>query len=377
MYLYPTPDELSAFLATSSGATGRPHYRDLSGYRALIDAVRNAEHLSPQERLLLDTERKIFSNVLGHTRFASTALAAEVEHFKYFLHALRGVDLRKPMAFIRAADEEMAKLDQRKKTEADRLLRLRQLSATRKRDLQRLQQRREALGAELISIARYVRDNLLRIEDVCRTSLVVQTDISLAEQIEQRLVEDLKAHFRHQLKTDRFHRAVTPEYLDALKRDVATLGREIIAFRKEAALALEKLYRSVFRHVGDIAREIDAVLARLGERRGEGDATDQRLFERIEQQLISLVTGYHLENGMPERHTATPHVDVFNEKKREALVSLFELVRGERRAFTNRRSRKERRTRHVALAGNVDRRIGRDRRRGMDRRAVLPAPAHG
>ncbi len=367
VHLYPSVEELAGFLVGPAGS-GSGQSGDLAVYRTLIDDVRSAERLSPRERLGQTAGRKVYLSVLNHTRFASPALAAEVEHYRYFLHALRVSDVRKPTAFIRAADEEMAKLDPRKKASAERLHRLRQLSDGRKRDLQGLLQRREALSAELVSIVRYVRDNLVAIRNICRTSLALLSDVPLAEQIEQRLVEEVKEHFRIFLKSIRDRQAITPEYLGELKADVATLGRELTAFRREAAAVMQTLYRSLLRHADGAVRGIEAVLARIGERRYEGDTTDQMLFGRIEQHLITLVTGWSQEVGLQERATTTFYTDVFIEKKEEALASLFDLVRGERRAVANRRSGRDRRALRSVPAATRERRSGVERRSGKERR---------
>ena len=369
VFLYPSPEELAAFVASPARTPGS----DLAAYRTLIDEVRGSELLSPLERIEQDLGQKVFTGVLSHTRFASPALAAEFEHYQYLLHVLKAADLRKPATFIRAADEEMAKLDPRNKAQADRLHRLRTLSDARRRELQALQRRREALCAELVNIARYVRDNLVKIERVCRTALVVLSDVRLAGQIEQRLMEDVKEHFRHDLKETRDRRTLTPSYLERLKRDVEMLAKEIATFRRETAAAIETLYQATIRHAGDNARAIDSLLAKLGERRCEGDATDQALFGRIEQQLVTVVSGYRFEFSLRDRTTTTPYADVFNSKKRDALASLFDLVRGERRALANRRRGRDRRMFDLPSPKTLERRGGKERRSGRDRRTEASA----
>jgi hypothetical protein len=375
MYFYPSPDELAAFLAGAPAGTDRRRSSDLAPYRALIDDIRETARLSLQERLQLSIEQKVFSGVLSHTRFASHVLASEIEHYKYFLHMLKAMDPRKPLTFIRSAAEEMKKLDPRKAAHAERQHRLQQLSEARKRDLEGMLQRREALCEELVSIARYVRDNLIKIEHICKTSLAVLSDGEQAGKIENRMTEDVKAHFRNYVKVTLDRRSVTPAFLEELKADVATLDGEIVAFRRDAAAAMKTLYRSLYQHTGYIARGIEAPLAQLGERRCEGDATDQMLFGRIEQQLVRLVADWRLEIRLPERATATPYADVFNDRKREALATLFDLVRGERRAMVNRRSGRDRRLFRPGIPKAVERRSVSDRRSGNDRRLEAP-PAY-
>jgi len=370
VYLYPTAAELAAFVDDPALGSRRS---DLAAYHTLVDAVRESRRSSSPGGPGQDTGWKIFLNVLEHTRFATPALAAELAHYLYFLQALMATDIRKPTTFIRAAEEEMKKLDIRNRAQADRLKRLRQLSEQRRQDLEKMRKRREALCEEMLSIGKYVRDNLRRIRNVCRISIIVLSDRKLAGQIEDRLSEDVKAHFRHSLTVHADRPALTPAYLEALKRDVEVLGREITALRRQAASALDRLYRSLQQHAGSLAREIDAVLFRLGERHCEGDATDQMLFGQLEKHLLSLVSGWRPEPSLPEHHTATPYEDVFAEKKREALTSLFDLVHGERRAIANRRTGRIRRRKALPMPGSLERRSGRERRSGNDRRveAVL------
>jgi hypothetical protein len=197
-------------------------------------------------------------------------------------------------------------------------------------------------------------------------------DRTLAEQIEKRLVEDIKEYFRYDLKSNRNRQSLTPEFLEAVKGDVAILGQEVVFVRREIAAAAAKLYDSLFQHTGAIAREIDSLLRQLGKKSGNNDE-DEKIFGEIAQQLLVLVTGYRLDAAIPERLTATPYNDVFADKKRDALVSVIDLVQGERRAFTNRRSGQDRRKFRLILADTADRRSNQDRRSGRDRRDEAPA----
>jgi hypothetical protein len=374
--LYPSREDLAAFLAgPAGGGDGHSHGSELVEYHQLIDAVKRFERPSPQSRRPSDLGRQVFFGVVSHTRFASSALASAVEHYKYLFHALRTVDLRKPAVFIRSAEAEMAKLNPKKKDQAERLNRLQQLIDERKRALEDLRYRRSALGAELRAIAGYVRDNLIKIEKLCTTSLIVLSDASLSEQAENRLVEDTKSYFRHQVKEARDNGTITKEYLDELKQDVATLAREIPAIRRAATVEMMRLYDELSRHAREIGREINTLILKLGERWGEGDTEDQRIFYHVERQLVRLVTVHHLEIGRIEIRTDTAQESVFEEKAREALSGLIELVRGERRSTVDRRRGRDRRMFNPIASSHPERRTGNERRSGRDRRSpALPFP---
>ncbi len=367
--LYPSQDELAAFLARPVIAGGRRTTREATVYRGLIEQVRTAERRTPAS-----SEERVLCDVLRHTRFANIALAAEVACYQYLLESLRSVDIQKPAAFIRAAEEEIAKLDTGKKGQAERIARLRTLSNERKRQMEELTIRRDQLSSELRGIAEYVHENLTKIGQVCTTALAILSDPSLATQIERRMVEDLKMHFRSFLKSQTDRRSLTPAYLEQLRFEVARLGEELVGFRRDAAAAEARLYGSLLRHAEGVARELDSTMKLLDELQGGGDGTDQVLLSRIEQNLIMLLEGWQAENDLPEPRTVTPHTEVFQERRSEVLDDLFTLVSGERRATVNRRSGLDRRIFKLGLTTSVERRTAVERRSGRDRREAL-APA--
>ena len=134
--LLPSPADLSAFLAGPKKA-GEPelHTDDLAHYSELISSILafdlNENPGTAQEAF----QKKMFLGVLAHSNFVKPALKSAVEQYKYHLHTLASQDPRKPLAFIKSAEEEMARLNPKIKEEAARLARMQVMVDERKKTL--------------------------------------------------------------------------------------------------------------------------------------------------------------------------------------------------------------------------------------------------
>jgi hypothetical protein len=99
--LQPSIDGLRIFLdSPKREGKGKPHGDDLAVYRELLQAVESFEH--GQQAGFRD---RILFTVLGHSHLVKPALKSAVEQYKYHLHNLSELDLKKPSAFIKSAEE--------------------------------------------------------------------------------------------------------------------------------------------------------------------------------------------------------------------------------------------------------------------------------
>jgi hypothetical protein len=310
----------------------------------------------------------MFYGVLGHTQFFSPVLASEVEHFKYHLHALPGLDLKKPAAFIKSAEAEMSRLNPNKKEDAVKLARLHTLVDERKRTLESAVRRRPALVRELGNIALYLRDNLVLIEKRCETSIVVLVDLQISRKKENQMIEDIKTHFKEHLKDSLRKGPVAAQYMENIKKDVARLSREISSMYRDDIYTLTTLFEAVHDHTGKTAREIGILMAKIGHDGNRGIEDDQSRFAKIEKVLVSLISEYHFELKPAILHSETAHEDILVKNRKELLDHVFELVKKERRVRLDRRSAEDRRKFAVPANTGSERRKGKDRRSGKKRR---------
>ena len=366
--LPPTREELAVFLKSPKEEGGRElHGNDLATYRELLDAVESFEQHRQQYAAPPGFREKMFYGVLGLSHFFSPVLASEVEQFKYHLHALLTLDLRKPAAFIKFAEAEMSRLNPKKKEDAVKLARLHAMVDERKRTLETAVRRRPALVRELGNIALYLRDNLVMIEKRCETSIVVLVDLQISRTKENRMIEDIKTHFKEHLKDSLRRGPVAAQYMENIKKDVALLSREISSMYRDDIYALTTLFEAVHDHAGNTAREIDILMAKTGREGNKGIEDDQSRFAKIEKVLVSLISEYHFELKPAIIRSETAHEDILLINRKELLDHIFELLKKERRTRLDRRSAEERR-KSAGLNPQPERRKVKDRRSGKKRR---------
>src|SRR5512135_1879315 len=127
-------DGLKLFLdSPTKKDKGKLHGDDLAAYRDLLDAVESFErdHQGGIRYWMLFT-------VLGHSHIVKPALKSAVEQYKYHFYSLTELDLKKPAAFIKSAEEEIARLKPQKKEETARKERLMGMVADRKQAIDAL-----------------------------------------------------------------------------------------------------------------------------------------------------------------------------------------------------------------------------------------------
>lgn len=325
--LLPSTGDLSAFLA-SPKKTGEPepHSGDLVHYSGLINSILafdlNEHPGTAQEAF----QKKLFLGVLAHSNFVKPALKSAVEQYKYHLHTLASLDPRKPLTFIKSAEEEMARLDPKVKEEAARLARMQIMVDERKKTLEEFNKHWAALVEELGHLASYIRENLVKIGKLCEASIEVLVNEQIGRKKELGLIEDIKMQFKERLRESLHQGTITKEQLEAAKEDVADLSKRTADLLRADAYTLTGLYEGVHEHAQKITGELDALMARISPKRMSLDE-DEELFTRIERVLVSLITAYRFELKVEEISSETEHDKILFEKRKEMLDHLFNLLR--------------------------------------------------
>jgi hypothetical protein len=363
--LLPSQDDLRAFLA---GTAREPRADGLALYGKLLEEMQAFERDQQQDAEGQDFRKKIYYGVLGRSSFVKHALKSAVEEYQFHLHALLALDFRKPEAFIKAAEEELGRLNLKKKDDAAKLARLKGMVEERQRTIEVLGKRRAILAAELGDIARYVRDNLVKIEKLCEASIVVLVDVQLRQKKENQLIEDLKTQFKERLRDSLHQGSITRRHLESVKEDVSLLSKEISVLIREDVYAMTGLFEAIHDHAKKAAREIDALLAQTRGKESKGFEEEAGLFARIEGALVALLSECRFELKTAEVRTRTAYEDIFLEKRREMLAYLFDLLEKERRTPADRRSAADRRKFNDPNRKGPERRSGKDRRSGKSRR---------
>lgn len=367
--LYPTQEELSVFLESPKHIGWRKvHSDDLTTYSKMLEDASAFEHLLRQNAGPLDCRERIFYGVLSHSNFFNTALKSEVEYFKYHVHSFLTLDFKKPAAFIKSAKEEMGRFNPNKKEGAAKLVRLRSMVSERERALEALEKRRTTLADELKHIARYIRDNLVKIEKLCETSTIVLVDPNIAIHEENRIIEDIKAFIKEDLRYVLHQGAITKQHLEAAKKDVDAVSREVSVLIREDIYALTRLYEAIHDHTRKIVREIDALLAELNGKKGQDLEESGKLFAQLEQAFVSLISDFHFELEAAATHTETAHKNILLEKRKEMLDNIFGLMLKERRSRSDRRTSADRRKFKDPSCKGPERRMGKERRIRKNRR---------
>ena len=370
--LQPTQEELGDFLESMKNDGSRePHSNDLATYRELLKDVQAFENHQLQDRARQDFRGKMFYDVLSHSRFVNPVLKSAVEEYKYFLRALIELDFKKPAVFIRSAEKEIRTLNPKNQDHAVRLARLREMVDARKETLVTLKRRWAELAEELSNIALYIRDNLVKIEKLCETSIVVLVDFQIKRKEENQLIEEIKTHFKEHLKDSLHHGPITKRHLETVKNDVAILSKEISAIVREDVYALTGLYEAIHDHMKKIANEIDTLMVKIKRKKSINFEDDRQLLAQVEQALVSLISDYHFELKATEFRTETAHEDILLEKRKEMLDHLFVLLHKERRSRSNRKTDEDRRKFNDPNYDGPERRSGKDRRSNINRRKSL------
>lgn len=329
--LQPTLEELRLFLESArKEGKKEKHGDDLANYLWHLSRVEEFEKDRKQGMGQPDFREKMLLGVLSHSHFFTASLKSAVEQYKYHCHALMTIDLRKPAAFIKSAEEEIRKFNLKSKDDQAKMARLQGLIDQRNADLEALKDRWPRLDDELYNIAVYIRDNLVRIQRLCESSITVLVGLQIGGEKTGQLIEDIKTHFKEQVREYLQLGPVTKQYVESLKEDVAKLSKQLSRQVLEDIYAVTRIYEALHDHTQKIAGQLDAQIRQVKAKQHKSIEEDRDLFGRIEQTLVSLVSDYHLDTAVPkEDRSGDKHDKLLLEKRKEMLDHLFDLLKKE------------------------------------------------
>ncbi len=359
----PARSDLDAFLdSRKKERSPELHGDDLVAYREMLDHFAAYEDRQLHAIGRQDFREQIFYGAVGHSCFFNTSLKLAVEQFKYHAHAYAQLDLRKPAVFIQSAEEEIASLSANRKDDAARLARLRDMVEERRNTLAALRKNRELLFEELAGILGYVADNLTKIKILTEASITVLAEIETSNSEASRLIDDIKAHFKEQLKDELRNGPVTRERLEEAKRDADALARGVEAIVHEDIASLTRLYTAIHEHVAKYAGELSALAETIAAVPENSVEEGKTLFARAELLLVALVSDYQFPVKTAVIPADSPHRDILAEKRKDMIDRVFDRLRRDRRSRHERRSGNDRRILSDPELRMPNRRISKDRR---------------
>ena len=321
------PEEVAAFIASPKKAGAlKLHSDDFARYNELQNSILafdlNEHPGTPQELF----QKKRFLGVLAHSNFVKPALKSAVEQYKYLVHTLTLLDPKKPLAFIKSAEEEMSRLDPNSKEEAARLARMQAMVDERKKTVEGFAARWTSLVEEMRRLAHYIGENLVKIEALCEASISALASEQVDGKKEAGLIEDIKTHFKERLKGALHQGTITKEQLEAAKEEADGLTKQTADLLHADLFTLSGLYEGVRDHVKKTVQELNGLLARLPAERAQLDE-DKAVLSEIEQVLVSLIAAVPFEQKTEAIPGETEHDKILFEKRRAFLDHLFVLLR--------------------------------------------------
>jgi ribosomal protein S15P/S13E len=325
--LHPSHEDLKAFLdSPKEDGSGKPRSEDLARYCDLLAAVEGYARGEHQGSTAQGFQDKMLYGALRLSHFVSPTLKSAVEQYLYHLHVLSALDLKKPTAFIRSAEEEISRLNPKKKDEAAKRDRLQGMVDERKKALDTLKKQWQALAAELSHILTYVRDNLARIDKLCDLSGTVLINEQNSGKKEHELIEDTKTHYKERLREFLHHGSITKEQMEAAKEEVATITKRISDVVREDVQSLTIVYEAVRTHIQRHYRDLDGA-AKAIERKSHASIDDDvKLYAQAASHLLLLISDLHVELKPIDIGAGTEQDVLLFEKRREMLAYLQDLL---------------------------------------------------
>ena len=327
--LHPDPAELAAFLrsprAPGENGTRQDELAVFTGYLQRVEAYEKA---SAHGQAGGDVSERMLLSVLSHTQFFRPAFRLAVEEYLYHHHQILALDFDKPEKFVRSAEEELGRLNSKKKEDQQKSARLQALIDQRKKDLEALAKRRHLLASELCLIAAYVRDNVAKVVQRCEGSITTLAKLQVDGTRMEQLNEDLKTHFKEEVRVRRDSGAVTPEYLESLKAEVAQLSQRLTQMVLGDLHAVTGVYEGLFEHAKKSAALLTDLTARAEQARKLDAYRVNRPFSELERALIALISEFRpaVKAPAPEG-TGERHERLMDKLRREMLDHIFALLR--------------------------------------------------
>jgi hypothetical protein len=365
----PSEEDLGAFLERmkKQGALV-PHVNAMGKIRLMLidmEAFETRRKLEPWQQ---DHRERMVYGVLRHSRFVCIELLTAVAEFQYHLRTLASLDFASPEEFIANAERTLKKLKRSKIDHVVRMLRLKEMIEERRNLLAGLDVRQRALIDELRHIASYVRENLIRIETLCRKAIVVLVEIGLERTKEGELIEEVRTQFHRELRAASGVRQLVAEDLERAKQIADRLTRKLSDLVREDVYSLSRLYETVHDLAKNTSGELTELLRELDRVRSGQRREIIETFQRIGQALALLIVGFPDELRPKKVDIGLTRNALLMDKRREMVEYLFEQTGLERRARPDRRSNPDRRKAADRNYTGAERRSGQSRRKRHSRR---------
>ncbi len=357
-----TQNDIPASLKSLDGESSSVRPDDLEPYRQLHKDA-EAFQVHPQHDSATDDfQQQMFYHVLGHTKFINRELLSVVEHYKRNLHILMSLDFVSPMTSLRSAEKEIGTMSTSGLDHAARLAHLQEMATLQKQRLSELKKNWLFLTSELRRLTLMMYDHLSTMERTCNTSIAILSDCEVAKNRERQKIEDIKKHYRTQLKYNMYSSRVTWRDLENAKMEFDLLSREISILGKEEITSLAELYASIRNRVRTTQNEVDELLLEIERKKNESVKENRDLFKRLGRALVSFLSDRRFGLKTPESRDAAVDESIIRAARKELLNYLFDVVRKERRARKERRVSTDRRKAQNVKYKGIERRSGKDRR---------------
>lgn len=320
--LQPSLEELQLFLAGKKTGAQEREGDDLTPYRELLAGLAAFKAASTGAGM---SDRMLYT-VLGHSHFADGALKLAVEQYKFHVHTLSMLDFKKPAAFIKSAEDEISRLNTKKKEEALRIERMRGMVEDRKRILDMQNRLWSDLSEELSHIIAYIADNLARIEKLCEKSISCLVSEQIDRKKEASLIEDIKTHFKELLRESLHQGTISKEQLETAKEEVADLSKRTANLLRSDVYTMSQLYETIHGHAGKIVRELGAVNEEIKRKKHANFDDDLALYRQAEKILIALVSDWRFDITAIDISGETTNDKLLAGKRREIFDHLVELL---------------------------------------------------
>lgn len=320
--IQPSPQELRAFLTApkKAGAKTTPA-DDVAAFSRLLDGIAAFEAGKKHGVTQGDYQTKLTLGALSHSKFFSPGLKTAVEHYLFQRAAFEAIDLRKPAVFIKSAEEEIAKLNPKKKDDLAKIERLRSLADQRAKDLAALTARRAAVAEELGKIAGYLADNLELVRKRCEAFIVRLVSLQVGGEKKNQLIEEIKTHYKEQVRDALLLGPVTKSYVEELQTEVANLSAQLSQTLLEDIYAMTRLFEAVHDHAKSV---VDRLRAGLASRKPPAGGTE---FDVLDKAVGGLMTDFKFDPPkLAEMAAASDHDRLLIDKRNEMLNHLFSLL---------------------------------------------------
>jgi hypothetical protein len=374
---FPRPSQgtLHFFLTHTIKECGRElHNDDMEPYRRLLNEVDAFAKLKLPGAEQPDVREWLLYGMLANSRFINDALPLAVEEYKYYLHALLALDFRSPVTLIKSLELETGKLSMQRTRDIVLRVKFQEMIAGQKRILSRVMRRYVLLSGEMSHIAHYVRANLAKIEERCDAAVSMLSDAVVGKARERQLIEEIRAHFKLQLKDARSRGGVTRQDLENAKHEFAQLVQTISELVVKDAAVIKGLHRELGAHVKRRGNAIELLLSEIKEKKDASVKENRDLFRHVGDELVALLSCRLADTAKVEKSEGNAaQVSLIGAIRKQMIDHLLETVGKGRRSRGDRRTTPDRRIGADPLYRGPERRSGKTRRTGTARRRGMAA----